>query len=186
MAASPKGLAKEAIALTEPAVEPARGIAQPARYDRPEPSLLLVTPEDLHPESVFDTRYRFKSVMVSTDDAWLWGPSARHFVADAAMDTAQRASLHFGCPAHIIAKPDADALIATAHAAQCRQILTPYAPVGPVADAIKRLAPLLAKEGINLVPVRRPWDNLFWPYAKKGFFTFKEHMPALLREIGLP
>jgi deoxyribodipyrimidine photo-lyase len=183
---APKGLAKEAIALTEPAVEPARGIAQPARYDRPEPSLLLVTPEDLHPESVFDTRYRFKSVMVSTDDAWLWGPSARHFVADAAMDTAQRASLHFGCPAHIIAKPDADALIATAHAAQCRQILTPYAPVGPVADAIKRLAPLLAKEGINLVPVRRPWDNLFWPYAKKGFFTFKEHMPALLREIGLP
>jgi deoxyribodipyrimidine photo-lyase len=182
---APKGLAREAIALTEPATEPPRNLDQPLRHDPSGPSLLLVTPEDMHPESAFDGAYRFKSVVVASDGAWLWGHRARQFVADAAKDAAQRASVHFACPAHEMTTPDAEALIAAAHAENSRQILTPYAPVGPAADAIKALTPQLAREGITLIPVRRNWDSLFWPHAKKGFFSFKEQMPKLLGEIGL-
>jgi deoxyribodipyrimidine photo-lyase len=65
------------------------------------------------------------------------------------------------------------------------QIITPYAPVGPVADALAQLVPVLAREGIKLITVRRAWDSTFWPHAKKGFFAFKESMPALLSEHGL-
>jgi deoxyribodipyrimidine photo-lyase len=53
-----------------------------------------------------------------------------------------------------------------------------------VADALAGLAPQLAEAGIPLVQVRRAWDSLFWPHAKKGFFPFKEKVPALLRESG--
>ena len=59
------------------------------------------------------------------------------------------------------------------------------APVGPVADQLARLVPVLAREGVTLVQVRRDWDSAFWPHAKKGFFAFKERIPALLRQNGL-
>ena len=80
---------------------------------------------------------------------------------------------------------DVATLVAAAQDAGVRQIVTPYAPVGPVADALRDLAPALAAEGISLVQVRRDWDTQFWPHAKKGFFPFKQQMPRLLAEAGL-
>jgi len=96
-----------------------------------------------------------------------------------------RAAAHFGCPASVVNRLDAETLIASASAAGVTQIITPFAPVGPVADTLAQVAPVLAREGITLVPVRRDWDSTFWPHAKKGFFAFKEHIPAVLREQGL-
>ena len=182
---APKGLVHEAIALTEPAVEPAREIDQPPRHNPSHPSLLLITHEDMHPESAFNSVYDFHSILVTADADLLWGDHARHFVGAAAEDVATRAEVHFGCPARVISTLDAEALIASVKTAGVRQIITPYAPVGPVADVLAGLAPVLAQEGITLVRVRREWDSRFWPHAKKGFFAFKEKMPALLRESGL-
>lgn len=75
-------------------------------------------------------------------------------------------------------------LIAAAQAAGLRKIVTPYAPVGPVADTLARLVPALAEEGISLVQVRRAWDDRFWPHAKKGFFASRKRIPELLKEAG--
>ena len=182
---APTGLAQEAVALTEPPIEPARDLGEPPRHDRAQPSLLLVTHEDMHPESAFDGASRFSSVVVASDADLLWGEGARRFVAAAAAETAMRAAAHYGCPANKIERLDAVALIAAVNAAGVRQIVTPYAPVGPVADQLARLAPALASEGVALTQVRRDWDSAFWPHAKKGFFAFKERIPALLREDGL-
>ena len=85
----------------------------------------------------------------------------------------------------MIGKLDADGLIEAARKNDLKQIVTAYAPVGPVADKLAQLAPTLAAEGIALVEIRRHWDSAFWPHAKKGFFPFKEQIPTLLREIGL-
>ena len=90
---------------------------------------------------------------------------------------------HFGCTADLSGTLDARALIAAVHAAGLRQIVTPYAPVGPVADTLARLAPVLANEGITLAHVRRGWDSQFWPHAKNGFFPSKERIPAMLRAL---
>ena len=181
----PVGLAREAIALTETPIEAARDLDEPPRHDPAQASLLLVTPEDMHPESVLDGAFAFPSMAIAADAALLWGDGARRFVAAAAAETAVRAAEHFGCPANVIEQMDAASLIAAANAAGVRRIVTPYAPVGPVADQLARLAPVLANEGVTLAQVRRDWDSAFWPYAKKGFFPFKERIPAVLRQRGL-
>ena len=182
---APVGLAREAIALTEAPIEPARDLGEAPRHDRAQPSLLLVTPEDMHPESAFDSACEFHSVVVAADPSLQWGDGARSFVAAAAAETALRAAAHYGRPATMIGRLDAEALIAAANAAGVRRIVTPFAPVGPVADQLARLAPLLARDGVTLAQVRRDWDSAFWPHAKKGFFAFKERIPALLRQSGL-
>jgi deoxyribodipyrimidine photo-lyase len=76
-------------------------------------------------------------------------------------------------------------LIAQAREAGAKQVITAYAPVGPVADSLARIAPTLASEGVPLVQVRRAWDESFWPLATKGFFPFKERIPKILKEMGL-
>ena len=182
---APKGLAHEAIALTEPAVEPPRGLDQLPRYNPSHPSLLLITHEDLHPESVFSSANDIRSVVVANDPHLLWGDQARQFVGASVTDVTTRSAVHFGCPASVINTLDAEALMASTEAAGVKHIITPYAPVGPVADALAGLTSVLAREGITLVPVRREWDSRFWPHAKKGFFAFKERMPTLLSESGL-
>jgi len=75
---------------------------------------------------------------------------------------------------------DAGHLTAAARAAGVRTIVTPYAPVGPTAEALARLVPDLEAEGLRLVQVRRDWDSRFWPHAKAGFFAFRKHIPGLL------
>ena len=182
---APAGLAREAIALTEAPVEPARDLGEPPRHDPAQASLLLVTPEDMHPESAFDGASGFHSMLVACDADLLWGDGSRRFVAAAAVETAERAAAHYACPATMVERLDAESLITAAHAAGVRRIVTPYAPVGPVADQLARLAPVLARGGVTLAQVRRDWDSAFWPHAKKGFFAFKERIPALLRQSGL-
>ena len=182
---SPTGLAQEAVALTEAPIEPARNLSEAPRHDPTQPSILLATPEDLHPESAFDGALGVSSLVVACDASLLWGDGARRFVAAAATETAMRAAAGLGRQATVIKELDTETLIAAANAAGVRRIVTPYAPVGPVADQLARLVPVLAREGVTLVQVRRDWDSAFWPHAKKGFFAFKERIPALLRQNGL-
>ena len=182
---APTGLAREAVALTEAPIEAARDLGGSPRHDPAQPSILLVTPEDMHPESAFDGASGFRSVVVASDADLCWGDGARRFVRSAAAETAMRAAAYYGCQSAMMERLDAQALIAAANAAGARRIVTPYAPVGPVADQLARLAPLLAREGVTLAQVRRDWDSTFWPYAKKGFFAFKERIPVLLRQSGL-
>jgi deoxyribodipyrimidine photo-lyase len=177
---APKGLASHAEPLTEPQIEAARPLAQTAHMDASVPSLLLVTPDDMHPQSAMPAGASIGAALVVADDALLWGDAARQFVRLAATDAAAQISARFACPATVGATLDAQALIAAAQASGTRQIVTPYAPVGPVADTLARIAPALAAEGIALAQVRRAWDDQFWPHAKKGFFPFKQQMPKLL------
>jgi deoxyribodipyrimidine photo-lyase len=106
-------------------------------------------------------------------------------VSAAVTDAAARLASRFNCGVEITNTLDPETLIAAARAAGTRQILTADTPIGPVAEALARSEPVLAREGISLVRVRRPWDNAFWPHAKRGFFAFKEQMPDLLRAGGL-
>ena len=139
----------------------------------------------MNPESLFPRSTQFRSVMIACDADLLWGDGARQFASAASAELALRASSHFGCPAAVVNRLEAATLIASAKAAGVTQIITPFAPVGPVAEVLAQLVPVLARDGIKLVPVHRAWDSTFWPHAKKGFFAFKEHMPDLLREHGL-
>lgn len=181
----PKGLAQQAFAITEALVTAARPLPDTPPYDPALPALLLVTHEDMNPESVFPVGARVSSVIVAADSEYLWGDAACGFVGVAATAAATRTGAHFGCPVQLTATLSAKTLVTAAQAANVRQIITAYAPVGPVADALTAMKPALAAEGIKLTQVRRDWDEMFWPHAKKGFFPFKERIPDILREGGL-
>ncbi len=182
---APKGLAKEAIALSEALITGPRVLPELPASAPQEAAVLLVTHDDFSPETMFDAGHDIRSVIVVGDAGLLWGDGARQFVQAAAADTAARAEACFGCPAALIQSLSVASLIAAASAAGVRFVLAPAAPVGPVADALAQMVPGLAREGIALVQVRRAWDSAFWPHAKKGFFAFKEQIPFLLRERGL-
>ncbi|MEL7216615.1 MAG: hypothetical protein AAGJ96_11875, partial [Pseudomonadota bacterium] len=58
------------------------------------------------------------------------------------------------------------------------QIVTPYAPVGPAANVLTRLA---QSDGAPpLRRIRRAYDSAAWPHATHGFFRFKDVIPDLL------
>ena len=58
------------------------------------------------------------------------------------------------------------------------QIVTPYAPVGPVATRLGTLSRLSVAHDINLVRVLRDHDRQAWPHATHGFFRFREAVMA--------
>jgi deoxyribodipyrimidine photo-lyase len=160
-------------------------LAARPRTDLGQPFLLLVTPEDLHPESLLPDRSAVQGAIVAADPALAWGETSRRFTDAAASDTASRAARHFGGPVDRVGRLAASDLATAAENAGVSTIVTAFAPVGPTAQALARLAPELALAGITLVQVRRDWDDAFWPLATKGFFAFKDRIPAVLSELGV-
>ncbi|MFM9935512.1 MAG: FAD-binding domain-containing protein [Novosphingobium sp.] len=182
---SPVGLALEATALTEPPIGPAAALPALAVPDPAVPSLLLIHHEDLSPETLFPDGTPIRAIVSVADPALLWGEAAARFAGAGAADAADRAALHFRCPATVSPALDAETLLAAACTAGVRQIITPYAPVGPVADALAGFVPQLAREGVDLVQARRRWDAGLWPHAKRGFFAFNAQIEDHLRTDGL-
>ena len=62
-------------------------------------------------------------------------------------------------------------------------IITPYAPVGPVADALRQVE--IQRPDIPVIRMLRPYDGAAWPHATRGFFKFRDRIPDLLNELGL-
>lgn len=185
----PQGLALTAEPLTEAPIEAARPLSVAADLMPPGPCLLLVTPEDLNPETVLppDPDIVAAAVCSETESTtpWPWGDEARGFVSEAAEDAAQRVSATYGIDAAALPFSAMD-IAAAAREAGARTVVTPYAPVGPVAGALTVLAEGLAAQDIALIRVRRSWDSQLWPLATKGFFPFRERAPAILAADGLP
>jgi deoxyribodipyrimidine photo-lyase len=106
----------------------------------------------------------------------------KHQVAMAMLaDGLQRAATRLGLePERVDATFGVDAMRDWAARHRLTQIITADAPVGPVKDRLDVLAPALTADGVQLVRLRRAWDNVAWPHAKKGFFPFKAAIPKLL------
>ena len=181
---APRGLATVAVPLTEAPVSPARPLAPLQRPDLRQPFLLLVTPEDLNPESLLPDGAAIQGVVVVADPALSWGEAGQRFTQAAAADTASRAGRHFGCPVRLSDRLAPSDLADAAQGARARQILTAFAPVGPTAWALAQLSPDLAQAGTSLTQVRRDWDQAFWPGADRGFFAFKDRIPGVLADLG--
>lgn len=179
---APAGLATEAHALTEPAPGPPTDLPAAAGSPPSGPFLLLATPEDLSPDLAWIDPASMAAAAVTADPRLSFGDAARRFAAGAASDLAARLARRVDGPVTVLPGLDAAALSEAARAAGVRKIVTAYAPVGPTAEALAKLAPDLGAEGLSLVQVRRDWDSRFWPHARAGFFAFRKHIPGLLGE----
>lgn len=169
-----KGLATEARIPQDTPLPPRSAPRDPRAPDPAQPALVLITAEDCSLETVLpalDIR-----AVASTRHPALSTPD-RIAVSDALT----RAAQHWQCPSIDYS----DDIAALARAYGCTQVVTGYAPVGPVATALAQLAPALAAQGITLSEHQREWDRLAWPHCSKGFFQLKTRIPDLLREYGI-
>jgi deoxyribodipyrimidine photo-lyase len=66
-----------------------------------------------------------------------------------------------------------DALADWAAGTGAQQVVTPYAPIGPVATALAALDRALSARGLALVCPLRDWDIRLWRHATRGFFQFR-------------
>ena len=176
----PRGLAREAIALTEAPLEPVQPLRVLTSHDLATPALLLVTDEDMYPDFLLTDRPSIRAATIIVDPDLLWGDAALAFASSAADDVAVRLRGALDDRVTVTRRLDAQTLINAAHAVGVDRIVTAYAPVGPVADRLADVATAVAKAGIVIEWVRRDWDTRFWPHATKGFFAFKERIPTIL------
>lgn len=138
---------------------------------------LLMTEEDLSPAWLLDriTPTATATLSRSADRSPL---TVAPMVTDFASDALDQAALRYQDRLGPVSR--ADDLIAWAQSHDITQIVTAYAPVGPVADYFATLKPDLAAAGITLSQQIRPYDAAAWPHATKGFFKFKVKIPDLL------
>jgi len=185
----PKGLASAAEAVrheTPPAAVP---LTRPVQPPVNRPTLLLLHADDFAGHELAPPGSEASAVVVAAsghrDHHWPFGDPAGRFVASLAVDTAERLRDAGRTDVHRIDALQADALLKHCDATQVRTIVTPEAPVGPLADGLQRLTRELAGEGIDVVTLRRRWDDLAWPHATQGFFRFRQQIPELIACNGL-
>ncbi len=171
-------LATSAPALTGPDVPKPEAIAPQVMAQTGRRTGLILHAEDLSP-GFLTSEVDITSVAVLRAERDLSrlaiAPHQTAFLDAAFVDTLHR---HQITPE--VTADTADALVHWAQAAGLEQIVTAYAPVGPVAD---QLAALAARVDIPIVRRRRAYDTACWPRATHGFFRFKEHIPRLLNDL---
>ena len=155
----------------------------PPTGDTPErgvPTLLVLHEDDLHPESIpalsrLDV-VRIVGIQCTAGRSPLPAeelPTA--FTGEAVSDGLRRAGEAFGAETAFL--EDDEAITDAASAAGAAQVVTPYAPVGPVADRLSAEA----RDGLSLVRVQRDYDRVAWPYCTKGFFAVRKQIPGLVQ-----
>jgi deoxyribodipyrimidine photo-lyase len=183
----PQGLAAEAPPLPGPPNPAAGPVPQGDRWDPAAPSGLLVTEEDLSPGFLLAAGLRPAAVAVLSDVAGrsplAVAPAVHAFTAGALADAAARLAPSCGAAETL---PGWQALPDWAADRGLAQLVTPWAPVGPVAGRLHAAAPALAARGIRLVRVLRGFDARAWPHAARGFFQFREAIPMLLAGLSAP
>ncbi len=173
---SPQGLARRALIPAETIEIPVASAPRPAA--RPQagvPSLLLLTAEDLSLETLPQMgALSIEALAILEGD----GEADAIALADGLTRAQQR-------------WPDAQFLgtltaadLGLAKAVECRQIVTGFAPVGPIADRLALLRVAAGREGLPITEHQRAWDVEAWPHCRKGFFALKEKIPMLLSSNG--
>lgn len=165
--------------VAEPLVHPA-GLAPLTPPDGEAATGLFLHTEDLAAETL-DWGVPIGAVAgpgeIDGDPAGLKRAHANASLADGLA----RAGAHFGTePGRLPVDNLPAAVVDWARGAGLRQVVTAYAPVGPVADRLTLMGAALERAGVRLVPVRRGWDTAAWPQATRGFFQFRKSIPALL------
>jgi deoxyribodipyrimidine photo-lyase len=168
-------------------VDHAKPLPQADRADVSTALGLLLTEEDLHPESLpippESVRAVAGFVCTRNRSTLEVSPAVLAFARAAVRDGIERAQRHFHCAAHTeVLLDNVEDIVGWAKRAGVDAVVSGYAPVGSVEQQFWPLKKKLAEQGTQLLQVRRRWDEQAWPFASKGFFTFKERIPELLAD----
>ncbi len=148
----------------------------------------LLTEEDLDPLSLLGDSMPDGNVAILTATGRRSplgvAPQVQRFVDGAVDDALERAKMTAAVRVALTpADQDVGQLVEWAVSRGLKQLVTPYTPVGPTAEATAALADALARQRIGLMPMLRDCDRRAWPNARRGFFAFRKQIPALVRAI---
>lgn len=184
-------LATEAHAIDGPAYSPGKLPDLNVNVRSNEPALLVLHDDDVGVESL---DLGGLDIVGSTGFCAAEGRSPQPVSSDvtafakAAIRDALGRAPH-GAPDSIVAAGDpyapALALIASARACNARAIVMPFAPVGPVRDAMTAMQPHLAAANLPVFEIGRAFDATIWPFATRGFFNLKDKIPSVLATLGI-
>ena len=164
---TPRGLAAKARIPEAPSAPPAQAPRAPRPWRAGVPTVLLLGPDDLSLETWAPPDLPITAILAPET---LFPGAADRMAGEDAM---ARAQAHWQCAAQWV--PDLDAV--TDWGAQ--QVITGFAPVGPVASALAKWAAGLPA-GMTLGEIRRDWDEAIWPHCRKGYFALRQAIPGLL------
>lgn len=174
-------LNERASALPEDALPPPAMMPQLDRPKHDKTVALILTEEDLHPESwTLDAEVAAVAVLPSAKRADDDSPAAE-FSRGALDDAADRAQAYFGVAVETV---EADDLANWAKRHTVRQLVTGYAPAGAVSAQLSAAEMVLNAEGLELVHLTRDWDRKLWPLATAGFFKLKTKLPDIAQDYA--
>ena len=187
---SPDGqLATSAPPLSESRVFPAQPLPETQQLDPCERFGLLITEEDGCPASLLGDQNPaaiLGALATRARSPLPVGTAAYDFAKGAVADAVDRAASAFGASGRISDCDDwVELLVDWATTNHLDTIATAYAPVGPVAELLAGTREQLERYGIRLVQLRRPYDSVTWPHARRGYFKLKEQIPALLERLEI-
>jgi len=164
---SPTGLDEDPVPLEENDL--VRTVPLPPAGQPPQGDVaLLLHLDDLNPETLDLGAAR----VVGIGGLLAHPPGAvdrvRHADEQAMDDALARAAARFGCPARRVE--------AAEDWSGGNPVVTAWAPVGPSAAALPA----------GCTRMRRPFDELAWPPATRGYFQVKSAIPGILRALGQP
>ncbi|WP_244474682.1 MULTISPECIES: FAD-binding domain-containing protein [unclassified Rhizobium] len=173
---SPQGLARRALIPADSIDSPEASAPRPAvPLQKGVSSLLLLTAEDLSLETL-------PQIGALSIDALAVLPGDSEADAVALADALARARQRW--PDTQVLGPFGVSDLRLARTVGFRQIVTGFAPVGPIADRLSALKVDAEREGLALTEYQRSWDVDAWPYCGKGFFPLKEKIPMLMSLNG--
>jgi deoxyribodipyrimidine photo-lyase len=150
---------------------------------------LLITEDDCNAESLPDLSAPIAvtgAVTTRSRSPLPVSPIVRRFATGAVADAVGRCTRRFCIDGQLIETTNLGReLVAWAKRYQITNIVTPYVPVGPVADILTSAIPHLEARGIRLVAVRRKYDSHAWKHSKQGYFRLKKQIPAILTALGI-
>lgn len=178
-----QGLAREPADLPAPPHPDPAPLWEAGQPDTHLRSALVLHEDDLNPLHVLEgmTPLIANVALMATarQTPWQIAPQVAEFRANALEDARARLAKEIGPGAEVVASAQALADWATAHGVE--QLVTADAPVGPTKDILDAYDSL--PDAPPLVRVRSEMDAAAWPHATKGFFKFRDHIPALIKEL---
>lgn len=170
-------LDEDADPLTEDAMLPAPVPAARGQTPSVGRVALLLTEEDLHPESWPLAAEVAGCAALAMLPHGAPGAPAAEFSRGAIVDALARSQAAFGAEGCTLSPTD---IADWASRTGVTEIVTAYAAVGPIARCLDKVEPHLQAQGQRLVRLQRAWDADAWPHATAGFFKVKEQIPRLV------
>ncbi len=187
---SPHGqLATTAPLPSEARVFPARPLPKAQALEPSERFGLLVTEEDGCLEPLLEERVPVTvlgALATRMRSPLPVGTFAYEFARGAVADAVERVTSSLDTHGELSTSDDWEALLVDwATRNRLNTVATAYAPVGPVAEMLVKARMQLEQRGIRLLQLRRPYDSMTWPHAKRGYFKLKKQIPALLARLEI-